>query len=50
MYFSIKIRPSPKELIASSLDRIKPSYASASFQAILIPFPPPPALALIMTG
>jgi hypothetical protein len=50
MYFSMKIRPSPKELIASSYDNLKPSAASLSLNAILIPLPPPPADALIITG
>ena len=50
MYFSINIRSSPNEDFAYYLLSLKPSSASASFQAIRIPLPPPPADALIMTG
>jgi hypothetical protein len=43
-------RSSPKEERASLVARSKPSAHSASFQAMRIPLPPPPALALIITG
>ncbi len=46
----MKMRSSPKLAAASFFDDWKPSAASASFQAIRIPLPPPPALALIITG
>ena len=48
--FSMKIRSSPKDEAASDFDRSKPSRASASFQAMRMPLPPPPAEALIITG
>jgi hypothetical protein len=37
-------------LFASFFDDWKPSRASASFQAMRMPLPPPPAEALIITG
>ena len=48
--FSMKMRSSPKELFASFFEDWKPSRASASFQAMRMPLPPPPAEALIITG
>ena len=50
MYFSMNILPSPKAEIAASLESLYLSVASWSFQAIIIPIPPPPAEAFIMTG
>ena len=50
MYRSMKIRSSPNEEAASRDETSKPARASASSQAMRIPFPPPPAEALIMTG
>ena len=48
--FSMKMRSSPKLDAASDFERSKPSRASASFQAMRMPLPPPPAEALIITG
>ncbi len=49
--FSMKIAVvAEAELAASFLDDWKPSRASSSFQAMRMPLPPPPALALIITG
>mmetsp|Transcript_24573 Transcript_24573/g.79035 ORF Transcript_24573/g.79035 Transcript_24573/m.79035 type:complete len:229 (+) Transcript_24573:1072-1758(+) len=48
--FSMKMRSSPNALLASFLDRRKPSSASSSLYAMRMPLPPPPAEALIMTG
>ena len=50
MYFSIKTAPSPKEDIASETARFICSSNSASDSTIRIPFPPPPAEALIKMG
>ena len=50
MYFSINTAPSPKAETASLIARSICSSNSASFSTIRIPFPPPPALALISIG
>ena len=50
MNFSINILSSPKLDAASCEERRNAVRASSSFQAILIPLPPPPAEALIITG
>ena len=49
-YFSMKTRSSPKLAFASLRQALKPSKASLSFHATRRPLPPPPALALIITG
>ena len=48
--FSMKTRSSPKLLRASLRQEVKPSKASLSLKATRRPLPPPPALALIITG
>ena len=48
--FSMKTRSSPKLLRASLRQALKPSSASLSLKATRRPLPPPPALALIITG
>ncbi|MNE21582.1 hypothetical protein D3C80_1147490 [compost metagenome] len=50
MNFSRKTRSSPKAVKASAFTAAKPSAMSASEWATRMPLPPPPALALIMTG
>ena len=50
MNFSMKTRSSPKALRASLRHDAKPSCACLSSQATRSPLPPPPALALIITG
>jgi len=50
MNFSMKTRSSPNALRASFWQLTKPSRASASERAMRSPLPPPPALALIITG
>src|SRR6185503_19221571 len=46
----MKTRSSPNEDFASERARTKPSFTSALLWAMRMPLPPPPALALIMTG
>ena len=48
--FSMNMRSSPNDALASFFDALNPSRTSASSQAIRIPLPPPPALALSITG
>ena len=48
--FSINILSSPKLDFASLTDELNASSTSSSDLAILIPFPPPPAEAFIITG
>ncbi len=48
--FSMKMRSSPKLDFASFFEAWNPSRVSVSFHAIRMPLPPPPALALIITG
>ncbi len=48
--FSMKTRSSPKLFLASLRQELKPSKASLSLKATRRPLPPPPALALIITG
>ena len=50
MNFSTKTRASPKLEAASLEERAKPSRHSLSECAMRIPLPPPPALALSITG
>ena len=50
MNFSINTLLSPKLFIASLVALSKPSATSSLEKAIRIPFPPPPALAFIITG
>ena len=50
MNFSMNTRSSPNAARASFWQLTNPSRASASERAIRSPLPPPPALALIMTG
>ena len=50
MNFSMNTRSSPNAARASFWQLTKPSRASASVRATRRPLPPPPALALIMTG
>jgi len=50
MNFSMNMRSSPKDDLASDFERAKPSATSDSDQAMRMPLPPPPALALIITG
>ena len=47
---SMNTRSSPKEPAASDRARAKPSSTSAADRATRMPLPPPPALALIITG
>jgi len=49
-YFSMKTRSSPKLALASLRHEENPSKASWSLKATRRPLPPPPALALIITG
>ena len=48
--FSMNTRSSPKLLRASLRHDVNPSNASPSLKATRKPLPPPPALALIITG
>ena len=50
MNFSINTRSSPNEDFASERARVNPSRTSALLCATRMPLPPPPALALIITG
>ncbi|MNO57726.1 hypothetical protein D3C76_482680 [compost metagenome] len=50
MNFSIYKVSSPKQFIASAFAVEYPFKNSSLLKAILIPFPPPPAAALIITG
>ena len=50
MNFSMKMRSSPKLDLASARTAGKPSSTSWRVQATRMPLPPPPALALIITG
>ena len=40
----------PKDAFASCLAESQDSWRSSAFQTALIPFPPPPAVALSITG
>ena len=48
--FSMNTRSSPKLARASLRQLVKPSWQSLSLNATRRPLPPPPALALIITG
>ena len=50
MYFSMKMRSSPKLALASLAAARNPSRSSLVDAAMRMPLPPPPAEALIMTG
>ncbi len=50
MNFSMNTRSSPKEDFASEPARANPAATSALDRATRMPLPPPPAVALIMTG